>query len=133
MQDHSYPLPGATARNLACGPFGLRLGCAIVTVMRGVWVAAAAIVICAASACGADISQRVKSKAARDFACNEADTHIVEATEGVYRIAGCGMVAGYQCSEQANLSTSCEQLYVSKAAGEEAPKTESDSSLAKTN
>jgi hypothetical protein len=97
------------------------------------WVVAG-ILICTASACGADISQRVKSKAARDFACNEDQTRIVDAAEGVYRITGCGMVAGYQCSETANLSTRCEQLYVSKASDDEgAPKDSQTSSMAKAN
>jgi hypothetical protein len=101
--------------------------------MRGIWVAAA-IMICTATACGADMSQRVKSKAARDFACNEDQTRIVDAAEGVYRITGCGMVAGYQCSETASLSTRCEQLYVSKAADEEStPKLDPASNMAKSN
>lgn len=102
--------------------------------MRGIWVAAG-ILICTTSACGgADLSQRVKTKAARDLACNEADTRIVDAIEGVYRITGCGMVIGYQCTEAANLTTHCQQLYVSKVSDDEgAPKAEQASSMAKTN
>jgi hypothetical protein len=97
------------------------------------WVAAG-ILICTVSACGADLSQRVKSKAARDFACNEDQTRIVDAAEGVYRITGCGMVASYQCSETASLSTRCEQLYVSKLSDEQgAPKGDEASSMAKAN
>jgi hypothetical protein len=101
--------------------------------MRGIWVAAG-ILICTASACGADVSQRVKTKAARDLACNEEQTRIVDAVEGVYRITGCGMVVGYQCSEAANMSTHCQQLYVSKVSDDEgAPKAEQGAAMAKSN
>jgi hypothetical protein len=101
--------------------------------MRGIWVAAG-ILICTSSACGADMSQRVKSRAARELACNEDQTRIVDAAEGVYRITGCGMVIGYQCTEAANLSTRCQQLYVSKLSDDEgAPKAEQASSMAKSN
>lgn len=81
------------------------------------------------------MTARVKSKAARDFACNEDDTRIVDATEDVYRVTGCGMVASYQCSEKGtSLSMRCEQLYVNKAPDEEStPKGEPGSSLAKSN
>jgi hypothetical protein len=101
--------------------------------MRGAWVAAV-IVTCTASACGADLNTRVKSRAAHDIACNEADTRIVDAAEGVYRVTGCGMVVGYQCSENAYLHMHCEQIYLSKAPdAESAPKAEPGANLAKTN
>jgi hypothetical protein len=97
------------------------------------WVAAG-ILICTASACGADMSQRVKSRAARDFACSEDQTRIVDAADGVYRVTGCGMVASYQCGETASLSMHCEQLYQSKAEGEsDAPQGDDTSSMAKAN
>jgi hypothetical protein len=52
----------------------------------------------------------------------------------VYRITGCGMVASYQCTEGANLSTRCQQLYVSKVEDEQgAPKSAETSSMAKAN
>lgn len=102
--------------------------------MREMWVVVAGILICTASACGADMSQRVKSKAAHDFACNEEQTRIVDAAEGVYRITGCGMVAGYQCNETASLTTRCQQLYVNKVSDDEgAPKASETSSMAKAN
>jgi hypothetical protein len=81
------------------------------------------------------MTSRVKSRAARDFSCNEDQTRIVDAESGVYRITGCGLVASYQCSETASLSTRCQQLYVTKADDSAAPvpaKDEAAASMAKS-
>lgn len=95
-----------------------------------------AVVACGASACAtADIGRMgptLKKRAAHEFACDEKQTRVVDADSGVYRITGCGMVIGYQCSETAALNVHCQQLYVSKLPAETQPKQVAGSSLAKS-
>jgi hypothetical protein len=87
--------------------------------------------VCVLGGC-ADVSTQVKTRAAREFACNEAQTQIVDAEAGVYRVAGCGLEASYQCSEDRTLHTVCQRLYLSKA-GEPLPgKSEASATLAKS-
>ena len=78
----------------------------------------------------ADVAGNVRKRAARDLAC--ADTRVVDEDYGVYRVAGCGFEASYRCSEDVNLSTRCERLYVSKTETPAAPKAPPASNLAKS-
>ncbi|MFI5308377.1 MAG: hypothetical protein ACHQ53_13540 [Polyangiales bacterium] len=93
------------------------------------WLVWGGCVLCA-GAC-ADTTQRVRTRAARDFSCAEAQTKIVDGESGVYKVAGCGLQASYECHEDGtSLSMRCQQLYVSKLpAAPEKPT--SGSSLAK--
>ena len=82
-------------------------------------------------AVGADVGAQVKSRAARDFSCGEAQTRIVDAEAGVYRIEGCGLAASYQCTEDRAFNTRCQRLYLSKLETQE-PKPQPSASLAKS-
>jgi hypothetical protein len=79
----------------------------------------------------ADMGAQVKHRAARDFSCAEAQTRIVDAEAGVYRIEGCGLEASYQCTEDRRFNMRCERLYMSKIDAR-APKQQSSTSLAKS-
>jgi hypothetical protein len=82
----------------------------------------------------ANVTTHVRTRAARDLSCGEAQTRIVDAESGVYRISGCGLEASYHCSESGTtLNMRCERLYLSKAEDSSTPtKTVAGSSLAKT-
>jgi hypothetical protein len=84
---------------------------------------------CALSGC-ADMSTQVKARAARELACTEAQTKIVDAEAGVYRVAGCGLEAGYRCTEDRTLHTVCQRMYLSRVG--ERGKTEAGAALAKS-
>lgn len=80
----------------------------------------------------ADMGAQVKSRAARDFSCGEAQTHIVDAEAGVYRLTGCGLEASYHCTEDRTFNTRCERLYLSKVGDSVPAKSQPASSLAKS-
>jgi hypothetical protein len=81
----------------------------------------------------ANLSTNVRTRAARDLSCSEADTRIVDAQSGVFRITGCGLEASYHCAEDGmTLNMHCQQLYVEKQPESSTPKATSGASLAKT-
>ncbi len=80
----------------------------------------------------ADMGSQVKTRAARDFSCGEAQTRILDAEAGVYRITGCGLEASYHCTEDRTFNTRCERLYLSKVADPAPGKSPSAANLAKT-
>jgi hypothetical protein len=81
----------------------------------------------------ADVGTQVRTRAARDFGCEEHATHIVDSEVGVYRIEGCGFAATYQCSDANGVLTECRQLTLAKVGAPESPdKGESGSNLAKS-
>jgi hypothetical protein len=88
--------------------------------MRWLWIMIVAGA-CAMTAC-TDMSSHVRSRAARDFACSQEQTHIEDAEAGVYRVSGCGLVAGYQCVDGRSLAVHCDRLYVSKVPAATEPK-----------
>jgi hypothetical protein len=92
---------------------------------RWLFVAGLALAGCA------DMGSQVKSRAARDLSCGEAQTRIVDAEAGVYRITGCGLEAGYHCTEDRTFNTRCERLYLSKAS-EQPEKSQAAANLAKS-
>lgn len=75
---------------------------------------------------------QVRARAARDFACSEAETRIVDAVEGVYRLEGCGFEASYECRENATLDVTCQQLYMNKLSDRQEPKSRAGQGQAKT-
>lgn len=79
----------------------------------------------------ADVGSQVRTRAARDLACGEDQTQIVDAEAGVYRITGCGLEASYHCTDDSNFSARCQRLYVSKVEDRE-PKPRSAANLAKS-
>jgi hypothetical protein len=74
----------------------------------------------------------VRTHAARDFACREDQTQLLDAEGGVYRLSGCGLEASYTCTEDIGLNARCQRLYLTEVAEETAPKTPAGSSLAKS-
>jgi hypothetical protein len=77
------------------------------------------------------MTSHVRSRAARDLGCGKADTQVEDTESGVYRVTGCGLVAGYQCTDGTALKVHCARLYVSKLPDGAGPKAGSGSSLAK--
>ena len=65
--------------------------------------------------CAADMRSQVRTRAARDFSCQEEQTEIVDAEAGVYRLSGCGLEASYHCTEDNQFNARCQRLYLSKA------------------
>jgi hypothetical protein len=47
----------------------------------------------------ATMDGQVRERAARDFSCRQERLHIVDAEGPVFRVAGCGSIATYQCEE----------------------------------
>lgn len=88
-------------------------------------------IVCVLAGC-ADVSTQVKTRAARELACNESQTKIVDAEAGVYRVAGCGFEASYQCTEDRALNTVCQRLYLSKVSDPAPGKIDSGEPLAKS-
>ena len=86
---------------------------------------------CALLGC-ADVKSQVRTRAARDFSCQEDETQIVDADRGVYRISGCGLEASYHCTEDSSLNARCQRLYLSKAEPPAAAKPGTGSTLAKS-
>jgi hypothetical protein len=79
----------------------------------------------------ADMNAHVRSRAAHDLACSKDQTRIEDVESGVYRVSGCGMTAGYQCSDGASFAAECNRLYVSKTPDPAAPKASAAQGLAK--
>ena len=79
-----------------------------------------------------DAGTQVKSRAARDFSCGASETRILDAEAGLYRVAGCGFEATYQCTEDRALNTRCERLYMSKVSDPAPTKAQPAASLAKS-
>ena len=98
--------------------------------MRWLWISLVAGA-CAIAAC-TDMSSHVRSRAARDLSCSKEQTQIEDAESGVYRVTGCGLVAGYQCSDGSALSVHCDRLYLSKLPSGLEPKPGTSASLAKS-
>jgi hypothetical protein len=81
----------------------------------------------------ANMGANVRSRAARDLSCREADTRVVDAQSGVYRVTGCGLEASYHCAEdRMSLNIHCQQLYVEKQPEPSGPKSAAGASLAKS-
>jgi len=98
--------------------------------------ALAAVGICsalaAAGCAGPTQASIVRGRAAYDFGCARADTRIVDAEVGVYRIEGCGFAATYQCDDEQLFSAPCRQLFANKLDDGGPTKPVAGSSLAKT-
>ncbi len=106
---------------VACGP-AVKLGSAA---LLGVGI------VSGLAAC-ADVRTQVRTRAARDFSCAAQQTRIVDAAEGVYRLAGCGLEASYVCAEdRTTLGTHCNRIYMSKIPATQ-PKPAASASLAKS-
>lgn len=80
------------------------------------------------------MTTHVRSRAARDMACGEDDTRVIDSESGVYRVSACGQEASYQCLEDpTSLGVHCQRLYTAAEKGEPAPqKPQAGSSLAKS-
>lgn len=70
----------------------------------------ACVVLTLLAAGCAGLESHVRTRAAHDFQCREADLRILDQAETVFRVAGCGHEATYVCSDNASLRTSCKRV-----------------------
>jgi hypothetical protein len=57
----------------------------------------------------ASLESRVRTRAAADFHCSEQQLEVLDRTERVFRVAGCGEEATYICQDDASLRTRCQR------------------------
>jgi predicted RNA-binding Zn-ribbon protein involved in translation (DUF1610 family) len=57
----------------------------------------------------ASLESTVRTRAAQDFRCSEDQLRILDREQTVFRIAGCGEVATYECTESRALAVSCRR------------------------
>ncbi len=58
----------------------------------------------------ASLGTHVRQRAAHDFSCSQDKVRVLDQYASVVRVAGCGLVATYQCRDTRNLSVSCHRL-----------------------
>ncbi len=69
-----------------------------------------ALVALALGGCATQLDTRVRSRAALDFSCAPRNLRIVDRTDTIYRVAGCGSIATYECSETSALAIHCDRV-----------------------
>jgi hypothetical protein len=62
------------------------------------WLFPLSLVVLSLGGC-ATMDGQVRERAARDFSCGQERLRIVDAEGPVFRVAGCGSIATYQCEE----------------------------------
>ncbi|HEX2675530.1 MAG TPA: hypothetical protein VHM19_02800 [Polyangiales bacterium] len=68
------------------------------------------VLVLVASGCAVPLDSHVRKRASYDFACAPRNLRIVDRADRVYRVAGCGSIATYECSETPTLAVHCDRV-----------------------
>jgi hypothetical protein len=69
-----------------------------------------ALAALACAGCAGSLDAKVRKRASLDFSCAPHSVRILDRSDNIVRVAGCGAVATYECKENMALKLSCDRV-----------------------